>query len=317
MYKPLVSIVIPYYNGEKYIDHCLKSVYNQTYDNYEIIVVDDCSSRDQGDYFKKYNGCMRYHKLSENHGRPSPAKNYGARQAKGELIAFLDQDDWWEPDKLEKQVALFSNPDIGLVASNAYLYDDMKQAKLGKVYAGFTECTSRDDIRRRLFCCNFIVSCTSMVRKKCFIDAGCFDESYATADDYDLWYKMSKISTIHVIDEPLATHRVSPCSISGCKREAVLEDRIYFYRKYFDDDNGVDEVEKRNLLATYYNQLAIYLSLEGRYKEARKHVLKATNVMNRKTRLYYFITYMPYMSRLVPKLKNRFKFRYNPLYVNW
>ncbi len=317
MKNPLVSVIIPYYNGAPFIDQCLESVFSQTYRNYEIIVVDDCSSHDHKLALDSFNGKISYHRLCENHGRPSPVKNYGISVAKGELIAFLDQDDWWEPDKLVKQVPLFDDDHVGLVFSNAKLYDNETRFIYDKTYDGFDLSLTCGDVARSLFRCNFIVSCTVVVRKEYLDRVGGFDDRYAAADDYELWYRLAKVCDFRVIDEPLAVHRMSSHSISCNRQQSVLADSITFYQDHFDDAIGIDQEEKNLLLASRINNLSIYLTLAGRFSEARSWIRKSRELLNYPTRLYYMITYAPYLIRFMPKFRQRFKFQYNPLHVNW
>jgi glycosyltransferase involved in cell wall biosynthesis len=111
---PRVSIIIPVYQGDRFLAEALESVLNQTYINYEIIVVDDGSTDNSLEVLEHYFEKIRY-VFQENQG-VAAARNYGIKIAKGELIAFLDQDDLWLPDKLALQVACFDeHPELGIV----------------------------------------------------------------------------------------------------------------------------------------------------------------------------------------------------------
>ena len=112
--KVLVSVVIPVFNGEKFITECLKSVYEQTYNNIEIIVVDDGSTDNSLVIIKDFPGEKKI--IQQKNGDVSLARNSGVENSSGDFIAFLDQDDKWQPIKLEKQINLFHKfPEIDLV----------------------------------------------------------------------------------------------------------------------------------------------------------------------------------------------------------
>ncbi len=127
MENKLVSIIIPTYNGEKYIERAIRSILNQTYQDFEIIVVDDFSIDNTVEIVKelqKEDHRIKFIKLEENSGGPARPKNEGFKIAKGEYIAYLDQDDEWLATKLEEQMNFFENSNndkLGLVSCGASL----------------------------------------------------------------------------------------------------------------------------------------------------------------------------------------------------
>ncbi|MFS8117396.1 MAG: glycosyltransferase family 2 protein, partial [Microcoleus sp.] len=115
-HAPQVSVIIPAYNGDRYIVQAVESVFAQTYTNWEIIVVDDGSTDETHQVLQPYLDKIRYI-YQENRG-VAAARNRGIQEAKGEFIAFLDQDDFFLPDKLAAQIALFrQQPSLGIVNS--------------------------------------------------------------------------------------------------------------------------------------------------------------------------------------------------------
>jgi glycosyltransferase involved in cell wall biosynthesis len=120
--RPLVSVIIPVYNSQKYIAQAVNSVLEQTYRNYEIIAIDDGSTDNSQKILKSYDKQIRY--IYRDNQGVAATRNYGIELAKGELIAFLDADDFFLPDKLAKQVNCFSqNPDLGMVICGWQLVD--------------------------------------------------------------------------------------------------------------------------------------------------------------------------------------------------
>src|SRR5437867_2556724 len=111
---PCVSVVIPVYNGERYLADAIQSVLDQTYENFEVIVVDDGSTDESAAVAKRFGEAIRY--VHQANGGVSKARNTGIAEARGVYLAFLDQDDLWLPDKLSVQVAyLDSHPEVGAV----------------------------------------------------------------------------------------------------------------------------------------------------------------------------------------------------------
>ena len=127
MSEYLVSIVTPVYNSEKFISETIDSIQNQTYKRWELILVDDCSSDNSYDIISKYikyDKRIRYIKLEKNSGA-AVSRNTGIKNAKGRFIAFLDSDDIWLPEKLEKQVKYMLDKKIGFTfTSYRYMKED-------------------------------------------------------------------------------------------------------------------------------------------------------------------------------------------------
>lgn len=190
---PLVSVIIPTYNSEKFISKTIKSVLHQTYTDWELIIVDDCSNDQTRSILEKFeikDSRIRLIFLESNSGGPAHPKNIGIKNAKGEYISFLDHDDEWFPDKLAKQVNFFihnKNNNVTLVTCNSVL----------KIFGDEHEYTTPKYRKERqlseLLNRNFICSCSSIVvRKGLFDNIGLFDENLKTLDDWDLYIRISK-----------------------------------------------------------------------------------------------------------------------------
>lgn len=164
----MVSIIIPVYNGEKYIEEALNSVFNQTYTDYEIIVVDDGSTDNTVEIVKKYKN-VRY--VYQKNAGPAAARNKGIRMSKGEIISLLDSDDLYTKDKLEKQVDfLEKNKEIDICFSKyKNFYDDINKI---------------NDNQRKVFERNidhFLPS--ACIRREVFERCGYFDHELRSGDD--------------------------------------------------------------------------------------------------------------------------------------
>ena len=201
MNKPLVSVIIPTYNRADMIKRAINSVYNQTYDNFEIIVVDDASNDNTIEVIGNYKDeRIKYLKLEDNQGQCF-ARNRGIEISKGEYIGFLDSDDEWLPLKLEKQLECFNKGDASLAAvyGFSYVIDETNNHKY-----------VHDDgfIRGNLykdFMAGFCPSTPSLflVRKDVMMEVGMFDENLITFVDLDLWLRISKQYSFDYVETPI------------------------------------------------------------------------------------------------------------------
>lgn len=206
----LVSVVIPSYNSAKFIAATLESVFSQTHRNLEILVVDDGSIDNTIDVLQAFR--ERILIIQKPNGGPASARNLGIRQAKGEYVAFLDADDLWVNNKIERQLAAISaEPKIGMVYSRRkFLQDEKVISEIPK-----KPCLS-GMIFRELFNGNFITTSTVLARKACFDRLGVFDErkDFIAVEDYDMWLRIAKEYALACIDEELVYYRVHAGGIS-------------------------------------------------------------------------------------------------------
>ena len=191
----LVSVVVPAYNCADYIGDALSSIFEQTYQPLEVIVVDDGSTDFTAKIVKSYR-TVRY--IHQSNGGPSRARNRGIHVAAGEYIAFLDADDLWPPDKLREQVAaLKAQPRAGLVFGDMRCFADGGQAETSMFERyGFTAQYFGHpllvvDAVAKLLAVNFIPTGTVMARKKSLVEAEMFDERQRLVEDWDLWLRVA------------------------------------------------------------------------------------------------------------------------------
>jgi len=199
-----VSVIIPTYNRFEYVEKAINSVLNQTYKNYEIIVVDDCS--DDIRYGQLKNRIdIKYFRLEKRGGMPSITRNYGIKNSIGDWIAFLDDDDTWEPTKLEKQMSLTNK--YNFICSESY-FNDKLYAK-GQHIEVWKQKNPEDNyefdnelLKRH----NLIINSTVLVKKDILFEIGLISESIHLrgTEDYDAWLKITSLGNIcYFIDEPL------------------------------------------------------------------------------------------------------------------
>jgi len=201
MNNPRVSIIIPTYNRETLILKALESIFNQTYQDFEILIVDDASTDNTEQVIKELNHPqVRYFKLDKNGGQ-CIARNFGAKHVRGEFVAFLDSDDEWLPTKMEKQVALFDNGSdrLGGVYGVAYMTDVVKDETILLTMKNY-----RGDIHDR-FLRGFCPPTPSMfmVRREAIEKVNGFDEGLLTFVDIDLWMRISEHYDFDYVDDPV------------------------------------------------------------------------------------------------------------------
>lgn len=214
MKLPKVSIIIGAYNCERTILETVYSVIDQTFKDWELIIVDDCSSDGTLEKLKAVDDSrVNVIKLNKNSGLPAAARNRGIKASSGEFIAFIDHDDIWQKKKLETQLPHFQSPEIVGVSSDAVFITETpyyRQIKFGRSKAGYIDYNYIDILKA-----NPIFTSSLIVRKQTIETTGLFDEGrdLFCIEDWDLWLRMARHGLFRVLEEPLLVYRVS------CKSE--------------------------------------------------------------------------------------------------
>lgn len=245
--KSIVSIITPSYNSLKFIAKTINSVLDQTYQEWEMIIIDDCSSDASIDIIEKYienDNRIKCIKLEKNVG-PANSRNVGIQEAKGKYIAFLDSDDIWFPNKLEKQIEFMQKNDLSLTYSS---YETIDENNL-KINIRFVkEEISYEDMLKSNHIGNLtgIYDCEK-IGKYYMDDVG--------HEDYTLWLKIMKdVQVTQGIKESLASYRIVSNSISANKLK-VLKWQWNIYRN----------IVKLNIFkSSYYFLWYVYYGLKKR-----------------------------------------------------
>jgi len=207
----LVSVIIPCYNYGRFVGEAIQSVLGQTYRSLEVIVVDDGSTDNTREAVYSFNDTRIKYIYQQNAG-VNAGRNTGIKEAKGEFIAFLDADDLWYPEKLEKQLLLFEkDPEIGLVYCLFAYFDSESGNIIGfhKEYKCF-----RGNVLEKLYGKNFIGSPTPVIRREVFEKTGLFETDDQSVDDWTLWTKIAFHYKIDYVPEVLAKYRIHIGAIS-------------------------------------------------------------------------------------------------------
>lgn len=262
----LVSVIIPTYNRAHLIKRSIKSVLDQTYQNFEVIVVDDGSTDSTKEIVESFNESrIKYIKHKQNKGTAA-ARNTGIKYSKSDFIAFQDSDDEWLPEKLEKEMKAFENStvNVGVIYSGIwYLKDNEKR------YVPYSQITKKEgNIHNELLTGNF-VSGLSVIRKTCFEKVGLFNENLPSLEDWELYIRISKYFCFKFIDEPLAIAYCSSDSASTNYSNLTKSSELII-KKHFEYFN-----KSKEILATNYANIGLYAFLDGEKKKSRKYLRNA------------------------------------------
>ena len=300
---PAISVVIPAYNAGKFIRDALDSVVRQTFDDIEIIVVDDGSVDSTAEIIKEYfDRRIRY--FHQENSSQAVARNKGISLSQGEYVAFLDSDDMWHRDKLEKQMRLFNNPSTGLVYSRLeYLEPDIKtkSSPNNPCYRG--------KVFKKLLFGNFI-PCSSVVLRKSVLDSKhMFRTCRKGVEDWDLWLRLSLITEFDYFGEPLVKYRSHAQSVSH-DRDLMMksvEVTIGDIGNEIRDSFSASEAKKRLALlngafAREYMAYAHWLLYKDRKIEADKALEKSIKLERRS-----FYIMKEFLKFKIKKLKKHLK----------
>ena len=244
-----VSILMTFFNEEKFIQRSLKSLINQSFRNWEAIVIDDCSTDNSADIIKKFKDQrIKYFKLQQHKGRTS-ALNFGLQKCKGRFISILDADDFYFKNKLKKQIKLLKkDKEIKFLASWGKLIDSE-----GKKITIFKTPKNIEKIKKKLFTTN-IIGHSSVIYDKNFAEKNnLIPYKYDYAVDYELTLKFLKITKVHVIPESLVafTFRGDSVSYLNKNKIKVIKDDLkslnYVKKNFTFDLNDKINIEFKNL----------------------------------------------------------------------
>lgn len=297
--NPDVSVVIPVYNRESTIKKALRSVLNQTFEDFEVIVVDDGSiDNTQQVVSSIYDPRIKYIRNEKNRGAPV-ARNRGIKYSRGKYVALLDSDDWWLPEKIEKQVKILDNESkkTGVVYTDL-IYKNEDKSKYKILKKGIKKHNIYHELLKR----NIVGSCSSvMIRKLCFEDVGYFDINLPSFQDMDMWIRLAKVYDFYYLDEPLVVickHKKNRITKSASTRERGIE---IFFGKYKEE---MGETNYRKQKAFQMSKVGYLYYLNDERLKAREKIIESMEYMPFSCRnfIYYIITFIK--PELYKKIKN-------------
>ncbi|MFZ1987203.1 MAG: glycosyltransferase [Desulfatitalea sp.] len=299
---PETSVVITCFNYGHYIKGCIESVLAQSYGDYEIVVVDDGSTDDTSAIMQGFAALPNLNYIRQQNGGQAKAKNRGVQSARGRYLAFLDADDMWEKDKLEKQLPLFSADTVGVVFSRARFIGENGQP-LDYTLTGKYLVPRKGRVSEFIFLDNFVPFSSSIVRRQCFERCGGFDESFKMGIDWDLWLRLSVVYEFDFIDEPLMIYRMrhaGQMSQNAEERQRCSDRIMKQFQENFPDILSAETI-RRAAYVTNCNRGEYYS--DKRRMQAIRHFAKAIQVdpLNRHT--YAKIAKLFFKSLLVGRRK--------------
>jgi len=251
--NPLVSIIINTRNDAEYLGEAIQSAIDQTYSNFEIILYDNASEKIVYDVAINYKDKLIYHR-SERFLTLGAARNAAINKAQGELLTFLDADDLFLQDKLEKQVPLFMDKDVGLVYSNTYHLIKENNGWLESERKFYNVGMPSGMVFGELLKINFIPFNTAIFRRSSLSDnqANWFNEKFEFCTDYDLFIRISHKHNISYIDKPLAKWRAHGNNITLKKPYLVSAEKYLMIPRILEYEPG--------LFVDYKKEVDIFLS---------------------------------------------------------
>jgi glycosyltransferase involved in cell wall biosynthesis len=298
---PEVSVVIPTYNRAQFLDEALQSVFNQTFKDFEVIVVDDGSTDRTKQVLEKYGDRIRY--IFQENGGPAKARNRGIKESLGKYIAFLDADDVWFPLKLEKQIRMFREcPELGMVfTENSYFQENgIYRPSMGK-----KKRLMKGDVASNIFLYSGVATPTVMVRKEIFNKIGLFEEELAIAEDDNLWVRIAVNFKVELIDQLLVEVRNHSQRTTADKKklsESVLTNIRLLSHRYSGVRERIEHVIPKKVSEVQFDLGYHYLENQDIVR-ARESFTKGIrwNVWNWRNYAYFLLSLLP--KKLIQKLK--------------
>lgn len=252
---PTVSVLLSVYNADKYVSIAIESILNQSFQDIELIIVDDCSTD------ASWNVCQKYAQLDNRIRASRNNLNMGGGEtlnialglAKGRYIAIQDNDDWSYPDRLANQLTFMeAHPDVGVVGGSMEIINENGEV-VGKRAYNLTDDSIRNNIFRYSPFCHPLV----MIRKSILDIVGHRNFDLAPADDYDLYFRIGKLSKFANLNKVLLKYRVVPTSLTNSRTKKMELATIKVRNIYLNDDCYNSVLLDR--LYNYFHYISIFV----------------------------------------------------------
>jgi glycosyltransferase involved in cell wall biosynthesis len=284
--KPVVSVIIPTYNRAHYISEAIQSVLGQSYQEFEIIVIDDGSTDNTREVMDSLKDPRLKYFFQENQG-VCVARNNGINVSNGEYIYFLDSDDILLENALEKQVQVLDrHPDVALSHGRAYPMDerghvfDLNKNKPKNIRPGVYQ--GIKEISNFLRYGNYFNPTLTIVRRSSIIDVGLFDPAFSSgSEDFELWVRLAKKYAVSYIVDPVAKCRVHSSSMSASRDLDEIEKSHHRIFESVFNDVALGSLFSSQRSKTYFYlhlRLASYAFGGGKMKISRNYLFKALKI---------------------------------------
>lgn len=270
--RQLISVIMPAYNAGKYIAESIQSVLDQTYQNWELVVVDDGSTDNTAEVVEAFAlKDARVKILRRRNGGQGAARNTALAQARGPLVAFLDADDLWIPNKLSLQVSALSETGAQVVFSDGFYFTDDDTTDESLPFETMKGKFAGEEMFKLLFAYNRIHILSVLVRRDSLDAVGLFEESRLcqNCEDYDLWLKLARNGAVfYGMHEHLVRYRRHAGSMTASQVKA-LAPMIATLKKYASDIRLSPVVVRRRLRQLHRSLLPALID-EGKLSQARE-----------------------------------------------
>lgn len=267
MNRPKVSVIIPTYNRPRRLSRALGSVIGQSYEDIEIIVVDDHSETDTIGVIEEFHDDRVRYEVHDSNKGSQQARNTGITISQGDLIALLDDDDAWFPEKLELQVELMERDEnVGLVYCGCH---DVLESDDHVIQTRIPE--FRGDVHGQILKRNILASPTPLIRREVFQVAGLFDTTLPSCQDWDMWIRIAQHYRFDYVERPLARFYFHGNQISA-NVEKRIEGRKRLVEKHKDEMDG-------RTLAEHYHWLGVNYMLLGQKENAKRYEREAIHLV--------------------------------------
>lgn len=266
-----VSVIIPTYNSAQYLDAAVKSVLEQTFTDYEILIIDDGSTDKTEEVIKQFGDSVRY--IRQKNQGVSVARNLGIKESVGKYVAFLDADDVWLPAKLEKQILALEKAHDSKVCYTEYISvsDDMKPTELKRL-------RTNGSVLNDLLLRGNVVGPPSalMCERVLFEKLGGFDSNLSLCADWEMWFRLSLATDLFFLKEPLVKYRLHDSNMS--KNVKLLEeDTVRLLEKSFAIKSLPNKLKtkRKEAFAYHYIVLAKSYFRAGQYADFLRCVVRS------------------------------------------
>ena len=222
--NPLISVIMPLYNSEDFVRESIYSVLNQSYPNFELLVIDDCSSDRSAEIVKSIPDRRVFLYVIRERSGAAVARNLGLCKAKGDYVAFLDSDDLWDPKKLEKQLLFMQKNFFSFTCTYSRGVENGKLVYIEKC----PDVVGQKDFLR----CDYLSCLTVMAEKRLFDNVSVLPE-IKKRNDYALWIQIAKKDDCHCLPEVLATYRIRHSSLSHQNKFSLLKAHYILWSRQF------------------------------------------------------------------------------------
>jgi len=269
MSNPEVSVILATFNGEKkgFLEKSINSVLKQSYDDYELIIIDDGSTDNTKQLCQKFNNKKIKYYYHKNQGQ-TLSKNFGFSICKGKYICLIDDDDIWMNDKLEKQVKYYNNnkdKNIGILTTWMELID------INGNFIGYKKKIEEGNVYEKIFYDNMVNVSSVMIKKEAIDKVGFFDPNLPLRQDWDLWIRISKYYEIHQLKEILVKYRIHENNISKNIDLTVKYSELLLKKNL---NAAPLSFNKKDILGNFYFEQSENFYANYRMKEFRTYLIK-------------------------------------------